>query len=396
MNKLKRFIATVMVAFFFAPIVSVQASVESANGIDISNYQTISDYQSVKDSGVEYCYIKATEGTGFVDNKLDTHFSGCYNANIKVGFYHFMSEWSDPVDQATSFYEAIKHYNYGLIPVLDIETNSRFFSQEQLSNRVIQFANKFKELSGQNIIIYSGSYFSRTYFNNKVIENYPLWVAHYHVDKPTIPDNSMLVGHQFTDHYNIDGLYVDGNVFTSAIELNFSDTKTIESVNTSFSTTVATSQFSKYSAHVGSRCKELQQLLNKQGYSLVVDGEYGELTHKALGDFQGKNKLTVDFMAGEQTFNALRKNNNWVYKLQGTIGAKQDNIAGRETLSMCPTIKRGSNNTTVKLLQERIGTDADGIFGNKTYNAVIKYQKNNGLTPDGVVGKLTWRKLLGV
>ena len=396
MNKFKRFIATLIVAFFFAPIVGVQASVESANGIDISNYQTIQDYQGLKDSGVDYTYIKATEGTGYKDTKLDTHFTGCYNANIKVGFYHFMSEWSDPSDQATSFYEAIKYYNYSLIPVLDVETNSRFFSQEQLSYRVIQFANKFRELSGQNIIIYSGSYFSRTYFNDTVIANYPLWVAHYYVDKPTIPDSSTLVGHQFTDRYFIDNQYVDGNVFTSAIELNSSDTKTIESVNTSFSTSIATSQFARYSAYVGSRCKELQELLNKQGYSLIVDGDYGELTHRALGDFQGKNNLTVDFMAGGQTFNALRSNNNWVYKLQANIGAVQDNVAGKETLSKCPTLKRGNNSNTVKLLQEKLGISADGIFGNETYNAIVNYQKSKGLTPDGIIGQLTWRKLLGV
>lgn len=37
----------------------------------------------------------------------------------------------------------------------------------------------------------------------------------------------------------------------------------------------------------------------------------------------------------------------------------------------------------------------DGIFGTKTLAAVRQYQKANGLTVDGIVGKNTWKKLLG-
>ena len=38
----------------------------------------------------------------------------------------------------------------------------------------------------------------------------------------------------------------------------------------------------------------------------------------------------------------------------------------------------------------------DGLFGSETYNAIIKYQANNGLKQDGIVGKQTAAKLLGI
>lgn len=37
--------------------------------------------------------------------------------------------------------------------------------------------------------------------------------------------------------------------------------------------------------------------------------------------------------------------------------------------------------------------DIDAIFGNSTQNAVISYQQDHGLTPDGVCGKNTFKSL---
>ena len=35
----------------------------------------------------------------------------------------------------------------------------------------------------------------------------------------------------------------------------------------------------------------------------------------------------------------------------------------------------------------------DGIFGANTKNAVITFQRENGLDPDGIIGPLTWARL---
>ncbi len=51
--------------------------------------------------------------------------------------------------------------------------------------------------------------------------------------------------------------------------------------------------------------KTLQDLLIKKGYKISSDGNFGELTEKAVIDFQIKNKLTVDGVAGKGTFEKL-------------------------------------------------------------------------------------------
>ena len=59
------------------------------------------------------------------------------------------------------------------------------------------------------------------------------------------------------------------------------------------------------------------------------------------------------------------------------------------------TMKFGSKGFEVKKLQERLKLVADGSFGNKTKQAVIQLQKENGLVADGIVGPGT-RKLLNI
>ena len=56
-------------------------------------------------------------------------------------------------------------------------------------------------------------------------------------------------------------------------------------------------------------------------------------------------------------------------------------------------LKLGSQGEDVKKLQVRLGVDPIGNFGPKTESAVKKWQSDNGLTADGIVGDGTWGRL---
>ena len=63
-------------------------------------------------------------------------------------------------------------------------------------------------------------------------------------------------------------------------------------------------------------------------------------------------------------------------------------------------LRRGSRNSAVKVVQERLAAKGyrcgfpDGIWGRKTEKAVRQYQRDNNLVVDGIVGKNTWARLL--
>ena len=71
----------------------------------------------------------------------------------------------------------------------------------------------------------------------------------------------------------------------------------------------------------GDKVKEIQQKLNKFGYKLDVDGDFGPSTYYAVMDFQMKNNLLQDGKAGELTLEKLdtAKVSESIYKPEVTV-----------------------------------------------------------------------------
>ena len=142
-------------------------------------------------------------------------------------------------------------------------------------------------------------------------------------------------------------------------------------------------------------------LYNKLGYEKV-----GQTIAEAIAD---KKAQTVNTTVSNSNATTV-KGDDWVRSLQEECNRQDfsnqvvDAIPGPVTLAGCPVLKKGAQGNITKLIQERLislGYDlgkygADGDFGTATYNAVVKFQKANGLTPDGIVGQNTWRKLLNL
>ncbi|KAH0836409.1 hypothetical protein J3R83DRAFT_8010 [Lanmaoa asiatica] len=73
-------------------------------GIDVSDYQPNIDWTTVVDNGIQFVYIKATEGTSYISPSFSPQYIGATDAGLIRGAYHFAHpDESSGATQATYF-----------------------------------------------------------------------------------------------------------------------------------------------------------------------------------------------------------------------------------------------------------------------------------------------------
>ena len=145
----------------------------------------------------------------------------------------------------------------------------------------------------------------------------------------------------------------------------------------------------------GEAVRFLQQRLINFGYRIGFNGQFGPQTHEAVLDFQLYFGLVVDGIVGYNTWLALCEDENpylgrfFHYPLKTTKYPYSVHL---------PELQKGDYGSAVECLQLRLYangffTFVDGDFGPVTQRAVEAFQRREGLVADGIVGRLTWRKL---
>ena len=143
-----------------------------------------------------------------------------------------------------------------------------------------------------------------------------------------------------------------------------------------------------------SEVKAMQSRLIELGYlSGSADGDFGASTRAALVAFQKNAGLTADGIAGATTIKAL--NSSSAPKASASASATATAAPTSSTTATYTTLKQGSNGEAVKKLQKRLielgylTGSADGDYGRATTDAVKAFQKQAGLTADGIAGAST-------
>ena len=116
-----------------------------------------------------------------------------------------------------------------------------------------------------------------------------------------------------------------------------------------------------------------------------------------LNDRYGLN-IAVDNIYGNETRKALVKALQTELNKQYHRDLAVDGIFGANTYNACINVRKGAEGNITYLIQAMLichsfNINADGIFGTATETAVREFQKRNGLSQDGIVGKNTFNKL---
>lgn len=136
----------------------------------------------------------------------------------------------------------------------------------------------------------------------------------------------------------------------------------------------------------GEQVKTVQQVVGAH----PVDGVYGLKTEAAVKKWQADRDLHVDGIIGPAS---------WQHIIDGqaelAAGKTVEQAKGPDVDNGYPgtPIKKGSRGNDARKVQLAVGATPDGYFGPATERRVKAWQRNNGLTADGVVGPKTWAKM---
>lgn len=135
-------------------------SAYAVHGTDASRFQTRIDWAEARANGVNFAFLKATEGGDLADPMFRGHWEGARAAGVPVGAYHFWYHCRPGDEQARWFIRNVPRAAGALPPVLDLEwtpfspTCTRRTPQAELLREAALFMDILERHYGQRPIVY--------------------------------------------------------------------------------------------------------------------------------------------------------------------------------------------------------------------------------------------------
>ena len=166
--------------YYACPTIGVDYNKYPVMGIDISAHQGVIDWQTVYDSKVSFAFIKATEGTDFVDKRFAYNWKKAKQKNIIVGAYLFFKFNKDGRVQAQNFIKQVTLTDNDLPPVVDFEiaygNRLGIFSDKHVQKQLLKCLRELEKHYGLKPIIYTNVDAYKKHIKGN-FDEYPLWIC---------------------------------------------------------------------------------------------------------------------------------------------------------------------------------------------------------------------------
>lgn len=146
-------------------------------GIDVSRYQGVVDWAAVAAAGIDFAFIKATEGTDLRDPRFADNWAGAAAAGVRRGAYHFFTFCTRGEAQAANFVDAVPVDPTALPPAVDVEFagNCRSWTSVAAIQAELQaFLAAVEQAYGHRPIVYYTRE-SRERVLDGQVEGHPTW-----------------------------------------------------------------------------------------------------------------------------------------------------------------------------------------------------------------------------
>ena len=182
------------------------------HGLDMSHYQGDVWWETVAANSnhkLNYVYLKATEGSGRIDQRYLDNIEAAQRYGMNVGSYHFSRPSVSQIEQLRNFRTQCRPQDQDLIPMVDIETTGGL-STQALRDSLQTFLVLMTKEYGVRPLVYTYTNFYNRYLVG-ALDGYKLFIAQYNNKEPELSDGHDILAWQYTGKGRINGVngYVD-------------------------------------------------------------------------------------------------------------------------------------------------------------------------------------------
>lgn len=194
-------------------------------GVDVSSYQGDIDWDILSQQGIKFAFIKATEGSTFIDRYFKNNWENACKTDLRIGAYHFFSFDSSGKTQAQNFIKVVSITDNMLPPVIDLEFYGEKAKNPPSKEEVKIILNDLLESLESHYkmrpIIYATKSSYRKYIKGDY-NDYDIWIRNL-VFVPFLGKNKEWTFWQYSNRkklkgYNGSEKYIDLNFFNGNIE----------------------------------------------------------------------------------------------------------------------------------------------------------------------------------
>lgn len=153
-------------------------------GIDVSAHNGTVAWSKVRGDGIEFAYLKASEGGDFTDDQFSANWSAAGEAGIKRGAYHYFTLCRRGAEQARHFLEVAPPRSGAdvLAPAVDLEIVGNCAERPtpaEVDRQVQDFLRIVERAWGTQVVLYVGSDWTDVYPRQVSLDR-PQWVRQMH------------------------------------------------------------------------------------------------------------------------------------------------------------------------------------------------------------------------
>ena len=150
-------------------------------GIDVSEHQGKINWQKVKNSDVDYAFVRIAYGTGYLDKTYDYNMEQAEAAGVPVGTYVYSLATTNnmALAEAKLAINKMKGYKVSYPVVFDLEyANMSKLSPKKISQLALTFCNEVRK-AGYYPMVYCNTYWYDNYVDWSLLNGLDVWIARY-------------------------------------------------------------------------------------------------------------------------------------------------------------------------------------------------------------------------